>query len=184
MSDLATLKDVRDDLFYEGFYVYVPNSAFHTAYELDEFGILDHGSEEANKAYLDERRLIKATLVQMAEWKVAEVPITLHNPDDATKMFKILNTHLSNWLTVSERFPMAALPPFEDIESLDNLAEALYPYANHVEEVIDLSAGDHMLSFLGNALDMRLINSTEVHTAQYVPYSEKLFDRSLRRWEK
>lgn len=184
MLDLSTLKDVRDALFFDTFYVYVPNSAFHTAYELEEFGILDHGSEEANKAYLAEDRLVKATLVQIADWGTGGFTIKLMNAEDATKMFKIINTHLSNWLTVSERFPMANLPPFEDIESLDILAERLFPYANHVEEIIDLSSGLHELSFLGNALDMRLINTAEVHSNQYEPYAEKLFEKTLKRWER
>lgn len=184
MSDLSTMKDVRDDLFFEAFYVYVPNRAFHTAYELEEFGILDHGSEMLNKAYLDDNRLIKATLVQIAEWVRDDIQVQLYNSDDANKMFKIVNTHLSNWLIVSERFPMANLPPFEDIEALDKLAESLFPFANHTEEIIDLASGAHVLSFLGNALDMRLINTAEVHTNQYEPYAEKLFEKTLKRWER
>lgn len=184
MSDLTTLVDKRDDLFFEGFYVYVPNRAFHTAYELEEFGILDHGGEMENRAYLEDDRLIKATLVQMAEWRAQEIPIKLYNPSDADRMFKIVNTHLSNWKIVSEYFPMATLPPFEDIEMLDKLAESLYPFANHVEEIIDLSNGEHDLAFLGNALDMRLIHTAEVHTNQYEPYAEKLFEKTLKRWER
>lgn len=132
---------VVDQLFYNRYYVNVEEAAFHSLEKLQDIGLMGVTDEEEARAVLARPRLCMVTIINLANFLYDGFKIQIINKQDASDMFDIIDKHLSNWKDVCIRLGYVAdMPPFEDFEKLDNLAQALYEYKQEDKSVNNLMA--------------------------------------------
>lgn len=171
-------------LFYERFLVYVQNKAFYDEFELENIGFTSAGDSAHNEAYLNEFRLINTNIAQIAEWCAEGHTMRLYELKHASLIFNILNEHMDNWLNLVHAHPTVNLPPIEDFEAMDQLAEMLYPLVDLSPVAIE----DMNLALIfGNALNYGFLVNDHHHEEgaskePYEPYSPKLYGYSIKRW--
>lgn len=185
MSKPQRTLTVAEKLFNQRFLVHVQNKAFYTPFELEEIGFTSCGSVKNNETYLNEYRLINTTLDNIVEWNDRGDSIKLIDLNTATEMYRILDEHMNNWLTVTKEHPTAKLPPIGDFEAMDKLCEMLHPL---VDVKVDNIADPHLLMLFGNAMNFSYLlpNQTEDGNMKepYHPYSPKLYTYTRMRWER
>lgn len=176
---------VAEKLFNQRFLVFVQNKAFYSTFELEEVGFTSCGSVKDNETYLNEYRLINTTLDKIAEWNARGDSIRLRTLEDASVMFRIMDEHMNNWLTITREHPTVKLPPIEDFEALDKICEVLYPL---VDIKIDNITDPNLLMLFGNALNFSYLLPKTDEAGEikdpYRPYSPKLFTFTRQRWER
>ncbi len=120
-----------DQLFENRYWMQVEERAFHSPEEIKEIGIFGvHSTEEAEN-HLSTLRPVRITIIDLAYYYDRGFKLKFTNLTDVHEMFKLIDTHLNNWLRVCNTHGFIPdIPPIEDFELLDNLAEKLYPYAN------------------------------------------------------
>lgn len=185
MSTPHHTQTVAEKLFNQRFLVFVQNKAFYSTFELEEIGFTSCGSVADNDTYLNEYRLISTTLDKIAEWNARGDNIRLRTLEDATVMFRIMDEHMNNWLSVTRSHPTAKLPPIDDFEALDKLCEVLHPLVDiNIDSIMDPS----LLMLFGNALNFNyLLPKTDENgeaKIPYKPYSPKLYTFTRQRWER
>ena len=173
--DLTT----AEKLFYTKFLVNVQNRAFYSVQMLEEVGFVSAGTDKDNENYLNDYRLIHATVPQIAEWNARAEGIILHDLNDATSMYRLIVDHLESWLHVSSFAPYDRFPPIEDIEALDNVAELLHPLVDVEYELFDDPVLMHMF---GNAVDFAYLIKGNSEKAPYERYAPKLYQYTQARW--
>lgn len=124
------MKCVAKAIFQNRYMITVPNSACMTVGELKTFGMMDMGSEEENRAYLNEPRTVWANIILIAHHLSNGVPVTLMNVKDGAEMYELIITHLDNWIFAATNIPNCKLPPIDDMVLLDELAENLCQFNN------------------------------------------------------
>lgn len=125
------MKSPLDQLFENRYWMQVEERAFYTTEEIEEIGIFGVHSTEEAEYHLSTLRPVRITIIDLAYYYDRGFKLKFSNPDDVHEMFKLLDTHLSNWLRTCNTFGFIPdIPPIEEFEILDNLAEKLYPFAN------------------------------------------------------
>lgn len=125
------MSDPLDDLFEKRFWVKVEERAFYNIEEIKEFGIAGVNSLEEAEFHLNSMRTVRITIIDFAEYMDKGFKVHLANQRDVDEVFGLLNHHLNSWLTACNTHGyIPTIPPIEEFEILDNLAEKLYPFAN------------------------------------------------------
>lgn len=119
-----------DQLFGNRYWMHVEERAFHTAEEIKEIGIFGvHSTEEAEQ-HLSSLRPVRVTIIDLAYYYDRGFKLKFGDVNDVHEMFRLIDTHLSNWVrTCNTHGFIPDIPPIEEFELLDNLAEKLYPFA-------------------------------------------------------
>lgn len=75
--------------------------------------------------------------------------IMFPNTEVPYKLYLDLNTHLHDWLTYVEQHPALDEAPLDDLQRLDELASAVYPYASAL--IVGRESQSRQETFLANA---------------------------------
>lgn len=122
------MKPIVDQLFFNRYWVKVEERAFHDKKELEEVGLMGVTSLEEANMVMSSFRNVRATIVELAYYFDKNVKIQFIDQNNITEIFDIIDKHLNNWLMICNRHGyIPRIPPIEDFELLDNLAEKLFP---------------------------------------------------------
>lgn len=170
MSDVA----IVDQLFYNRYWVHVEERAFYTTEQLETFGFYGEETEEGAMAALARLREVKITIPMLAEYHDNGYKLRLSNLKDAAEMFHIVNTHMNNWLQICNLHGYVnPMPPIEDFESLDRLAEKLFPYRHR------MNLADLFDPFANKERDkhdlITLVGSYEPFAPKLYPYCKQVY---------
>lgn len=161
------MRSAVEELFYRKWSVEVEERAFHSAEEIEEYGIWGVNSIEEAENYLSSYRKVFVTLADIAEFFSRGISIRLMNKNDVHEMYRIVTEHMQMWLNVCNRAGfVATIPPIEDFEKLDEVAKKLHPLA---DKRTTLSKWSNNLSSLFKA------PAVTENNLVYVPYAPKLF---------
>lgn len=162
------MASVAKELFSRRFWMDVEERAFYSDDWIREVGIMGvHSMEEAEKLMSQYRR-VRITIPEIAEYLTADIKIHLIEHKDAPVMFNLVNTHLSNWLDIVNNLAyVSTIPPIEDFEALDLVAEKLYPYRK-----ADLALSGILELFRGSISTTAAI---DLKNGIYKPYAPLLF---------
>lgn len=162
------MASVAKELFTRRFWMDVEERAFYSDDWIREVGIMGvHTMEEAENL-LSQYRRVRITIPEIADYLTQDYKIHLIDHGDASHMFSLVNTHLSNWLDVVNNLAyVSTIPPIEDFEALDLVAEKLFPYRKAdtaMAGILELFKGS-----IGTSTAMDLKNGI------YKPYAPLLF---------
>lgn len=162
------MKAVVDQLFNNRYWMKVEERAFHSEEDIQEIGIMGVNSIEEAESVLSSFRTIRTTIVDLAYYYDRNFKLQFVNPNDVHEIFSIIDQHLNNWLTICNRVGyVPTIPPIEDFEKLDNLAEKLYPFAKK----------ESALSKWGNAMsNIFKVKDNQSTTGFYDRYSPRLYE--------
>lgn len=125
------MKSLLDQLFENRYWMKVEERAFHTTEEIKEIGIFGVYSTQEAENYLSTLRPVRITIIDLAYYYDRGFKLQFMDLNDIHEMFKLIDVHLNNWLkTCNVHGFIPDIPPIEEFEILDNLAEKLYPFAN------------------------------------------------------
>lgn len=162
------MASVARELFFNKYWMNVEERAFYTDEWLDNVGMMGVNSMEEAEVIMSRFRQVRVTIPILADYYAKNYRLEFINTDDITEMFDLINTHLSNWTELTNQMGyISDIPPIEDFEMLDKLAEVLYPYRKVNQSVIDV------LSIFNGPI--RAGTMLEYTQGIYQPYSHKLF---------
>lgn len=119
-------RTVAQRIFYDRFWVLVPEAYYQTKESIEVLGLPDYGDKQLNRAALERPRQLNIPIAGMCIYLEEGAPLTLMDPTDCVTIYKLLVEHLNNWKQVMGIMG-GPKPPIEDLRTMDNLAEALYP---------------------------------------------------------
>lgn len=123
------MKPIVDQLFTNKYWMKVEERAFHSIEDIEEIGILGVNTMDDAEKLLNSFRTVRTTIVDLAYYYDRGIKLQFVDKKDVAEIFNIINKHLNNWLTICNRHGyIHHIPPIEDFELLDNLAEKLYPF--------------------------------------------------------
>ena len=169
------MASVAKELFTRRFWMDVEERAFYSDEWIREVGIIGVHSMEEAESLLSQYRRVRITVPEIAEYLTKDFKIHLIDHKDAPVMFNLVNTHLSNWLDIVNSVAyVSTIPPIEDFEALDLVAEKLFPYRQAdaaLTGILELFKGS---IGSGTAVDMK--------NGIYKPYSPTLFKYCQMVW--
>ena len=116
-------------IFHFWWYVLVPQSATFTVNDAEFFGIPTTGNRDWDMAIANEKHPRAVTIAEMAQLVADGVPLTLCDPQDAAKIYKLIGQHLTDWRDALVTRIKAPQPPLEGLYELNKLAGLLMPVA-------------------------------------------------------
>lgn len=119
-------RTVAQRLYYDRFWVLVPEAYYQTKESLDMYGMMDYGDSRVNRAAMERPRQLHIPIAGMCIYLEAGAPLTLLYPEECITIYKLLVEHLNNWKQVMGMLG-GPKPPLDDLRAMDNFAEALYP---------------------------------------------------------
>lgn len=123
------MSSVAKELFTRRFWMDVEERAFYSDDWIREVGIMGVTSTEEAEAVLSRYRRVKVTIPMVSDYLSSDFKLQFVDKSDAPIMFNIINTHLSNWVNITNTLGhVSTIPPIEDFEALDALAEKLYAF--------------------------------------------------------
>lgn len=162
------MASVAKELFHNKYWINVEERAFYSDEWLDNVGIMGVTSIDEAEAVLSRFRQIRVSIPDLAIYYSKGYRLEFINTPDISEMFNLINTHLDNWTQLTNRLGYVhPMPPIEDFELLDNLAELLFPYRK-----VDNALLGVMSIFQG---PLRAANSLNFAQGVYIPYSPKLY---------
>lgn len=162
------MASVAKELFSRRFWMDVEERAFYSDDWIREVGVMGVHSMEEAENLMSQYRRVRITIPEIAEYLTADIKIHLIEHKDAPVMFNLVNTHLSNWLDIVNNLAyVSTIPPIEDFEALDLVAEKLYPYRK-----ADLALSGILELFRGSISTTAAI---DLKNGIYKPYAPLLF---------
>lgn len=123
------MASVVKELFTRRFWVNVEERAFYSDAWIENVGVMGVNTMEEAEVALGRFRQVRVTIPMMADYLTKDFKMQLIDTADAPIMFNLINTHLTNWSNITNTLGyVSQIPPIEDFESLDALAELLFPY--------------------------------------------------------
>lgn len=123
------MASVAKELFSRRFWMNVEERAFYSDDWIEQVGIMGVNSMEEAEVILSRFRQVRVTIPMIADYLSKDFKIQFIDQTDAPIMFDLINTHLDNWCTITNTLGyVSSIPPIEDFELLDKLAELLFPY--------------------------------------------------------
>lgn len=169
------MKSVAKELFTKRFWMDVEERAFYSDEWIEEVGIMGVNSMEEAHVVLSRYRTVRVTVPELCDYLSKDYKLQFIDKNDPPIMFELLNTHMSNWIHVTNTLGyVAQIPPIEDFESMDALAEILFPYrktSKALANILDLFRGPIARGQGG-----------ELTGGVYKPYSPLLFKYCQQVW--
>lgn len=169
------MQSVAKELFKKRFWMNVEERAFYSDDWIEEVGIMGVNSMEEAEIILSRFRKVRVTVPELCEFVSKDYKLQFLDKNDPPIMFDLINTHLSNWTHVTNMLGyVSQIPPIEDFEALDHLAEILFPYRtanNALSGLLDLFKGPIAK---GHSVDLK--------AGSYKPFSPLLFKYCQQVW--
>lgn len=169
------MASVAKELFTRRFWMNVEERAFYSDEWIEEVGIMGVNTMEEAEVIMGRYRQVKLTIPMLAEYYSKDYKLQIIDTKDPAIMFDLIDTHLNNWIHITNTLGyVSQIPPIEDFELLDNLAEVLYPYRkvnSALEGIFKLFKGS-----IGAGAGMKLKDG------MYQPASPKLFKYCQQVW--
>lgn len=133
------MPSVAKELFNNRYWMKVEERAFYTDEWLAEVGVMGVTTIEDTELLMNSMRQVKITIPMLADFHRKGYKLAFINASDIGPMFNIIDTHLENWVRHTNSFGfISTIPPIEDFELLDNLAEVLFPFREIKHEITGL----------------------------------------------
>lgn len=162
------MPSVAKELFYNKYWMNVEERAFYSDEWLEHVGMMGVNSMEEAEAIMGRFRQVRVTIPMIAKYHSEGFKLAFIDKGDVSEMFDLINTHLDNWTQITNRLGYVAdMPPIEDFEMLDSLAEVLFPYRQMDKAILDI-----MNIFQG---PMKSLSPMGYAKGVYKPYSPALF---------
>lgn len=116
-------------IFHFWWYIIVPQSAMYNVNDYEYFGIPTTGQRDWDLALANEKHQRAVTIAEMAQLVTDGVPLTLNDPNDAAKIYKLIGEHLTDWRDALVSRLKPPKPPLEGLYELNKLAGLLMPVA-------------------------------------------------------
>lgn len=169
------MASVVKELFTNRYWINVEERAFFSDEWIEQIGVMGVTSMEEAEVVLSRFRQVKITIPVLAEYYRAGYRLQFINQADVPTIFNILDTHLDNWTKLTNQLGyINPIPPIEDFELLDSLAELLFPYRQ-------LGSSMHgIFKLLNNTISPA--NNLSHSTGMYKPYAPGLFKYCQQVW--
>lgn len=170
------MPSVVDKLFKNRYWMNVEERAFYSDEEIAEIGVMGVNTMEEAEIILGRFRQVRVTIPMIAEYYHNNFKLQFIDVKKAPEMFDIIDTHLDNWTKITNKLGYVSnMPPIEDFELLDKLAERLYPYRE----------ANTALSGIFSIFQAPLTQGTALAYAPgvYKPYSPGLYKYCCQVWE-
>lgn len=162
------MPSVAKELFHNKYWMKVEERAFYTDEWLENVGMMGVNSMEEAEALMTGFRQVRVTIPILAKYLAQDYKLAFIDKNDVPEMFNLINIHLDNWTQVTNRLGYVSnIPPIEDFEMLDALAEVLFPYRQVDKAILDI-----MSIFQG---PVKSTNSMAYAQGVYKPYSPALY---------
>lgn len=165
-----------DKLFKNKYWMNVEERAFYSDEEIEHIGVMGVTTMEEAEIILGRFRQVRVTIPMIAHYYSLNLKLQFIDVKKAPEMFEIIDGHLDNWKQITNRLGyVSPMPPIEDFELLDKLAEVLYPYRKASSALVGVfSLFQSSLSVAGNL---------EYTDGIYKPYSPGLYKYCCQVWE-
>ena len=111
----------------------------------------------------------------LAEYFSKSYRLEFIDQSDVPVMFDIIDTHLNNWVQITNRLGfVSSIPPIEDFEMLDALASVLFSYRSASTELTGV--------FSLFQSPMKAQDSLGFSPGMYKPYSPALYKYCQQVW--
>lgn len=170
------MPSVVDKLFKNRYWMNVEERAFYSDEEIAEIGVMGVNTMEEAEIVLGRFRQVRVTIPMIAHYYANNFKLQFIDVKKAPEIFDIIDTHLDNWTQITNRLGyVSKMPPIEDFESLDRLAELLYPYRQ----------ASHTLTGIFSIFQSPMggNNSLGYTAGMYKPYAPGLFKYCSQVWE-
>lgn len=158
---------IVDQLFFNRYWVFVEERAFYSEEVLSDIGYVGAFSEEEALENLGKLREVRVNIPTLAKYYSDGYKLKMSNVKDCSEIFRIINTHLSNWLSVCNLYGyVTPMPPIEDFELLDRLAEKMFPYRRTI------SIADRLNPLFKDEVTIHNLINVQ---GMYEPYAPKLY---------
>jgi hypothetical protein len=97
---------------------------------MEKWGAPTSGDAARDKEQLNAWVEVRPTPVEMCQFLQNGAAIQFHDDRTATEVYLDLVAHLRAWISAFESNPNLRHAPLEDLRVFDELAAAIYPYAN------------------------------------------------------
>lgn len=138
------------EMFYRRFTVEVPSIALKSIAEIRERGIYAIGNDEHDHTkYAHAPVETSLTLNQCFELWRAGHRVTVLKISEMLDMFNIITLHLQHWISYLNRGIQISDAPFEELLSLDQFADKIYPHAQEARAKHNIHYFKSTMSGLG-----------------------------------
>lgn len=129
VTELVGERTVAQRIFYDRFWVLVPEYFYQTKESLAMYGTYSTGDKHVDRQLMLQKRRLYIPIAGMCIYLEEGAELTLDTPTDSIIIYQLITEHLKNWefLTGQMNAPIA---PIEDLRVMDLLAEMLYPAAS------------------------------------------------------
>lgn len=110
-------------------YVLIPQAATFNVNDYEYYGVPTTGDRDWDLALANEKHPRAVTVAEMAQLVADGVPLTLNDPTDAAKIYKLIGEHLTDWRDALTSRLKPPKPPLEGLYELNKLAGLLMPVA-------------------------------------------------------
>lgn len=117
---------VAQKLFHQRFYCSVPEIFYQTEASLEMLGMRHYDSKMDRNAALYRDHRLYIPPAGMCMYIDQGAPLQLDTIEDAVTIYNLIVQHLTNWKELMEGL-VGERPPLQDLRSMDNFAEMLYP---------------------------------------------------------
>ena len=170
------MPSVVDKLFKNRYWMNVEERAFYSDEEIELVGIMGVTTMEEAEVVLGRYRQVRVTIPMIAYYHAQDYKLQFIDVKNAPEIFNIIDTHLDNWTQITNRHGyISKMPPIEDFELLDRLAETLYPFREANATLVGVL--DIFQSPLGKAANLSNLS------AIYKPYAPGLYMYCKQVWE-
>lgn len=169
------MASVAKELFNRRFWINVEERAFYSDDWIEEVGIMGVNSMEEAEVVLSRYRQVRITIPMLADYLAKDFKLQFIDKKDAPIMFDLINTHLSNWCHITNTLGyVSTIPPIEDFELLDRLAEILFPYRKADATLLGV------LNLFKGPINKG--NDLSMTSGVYKPFSPSLFKYCQQVW--
>lgn len=170
------MASVVDKLFKNRYWMNVEERAFYSDEEIAEIGVMGVNTMEEAEIVLGRFRQVRVTIPMIAEYYSKNFKLQFVDVKKAPEVFNIIDTHLDNWTMITNKLGYVSnMPPIEDFELLDKLAEVLFPYRQASESLTGMFSIFQAPLVAGTALNYT--------PGVYKPYSPGLYKYCCQVWE-
>lgn len=123
------MQSVARELFENRYWMLVEERAFYSDEWLKEVGLMGVNDMEEAEVLLKRMRQVRITIPMLCEYYHKGYKLGFVDQSDAPEMYDLVNKHLNNWLEITSKLGYVnPIPPIEDFEQLDDIAEVLFSY--------------------------------------------------------
>ena len=116
-------------LFHYWFMVIVPQSTMYNENDTEYYGIPTSGNKQIDAEMAESDSYQSVTPAEMAHLVANGVRLTLSDPFDAARIYRIIGTHFENWRDALELRNNRVPPPIQGLYEFNKLAHLLIEIA-------------------------------------------------------